>query len=288
MSQTTVLLRRLTAALLLMAARGVAQPAFDVQHDTNLYGRLSQRRTDCPVFGCGPTSAVNSFAYLQNRFPDFYGGQLLPNGLTATANALMAPNYMNTACGSCGGTTQSDFILGKIAWFDDHPAPGGRTLVEAQTSIAWTNPRGPVPPGVQPGTLPGVDWLRVQLMAGQDVELFLDGACGLGCNHYVTLTGMTFDGLDGGLMSYIDPMDARVHRVGYGGLGAASGLSLLYEDPDTGDRREAIIGGAIAESPTFVTPEPTTLVSVATGLVLMALWLWCGGRPAADLFANRR
>ena len=65
--------------MLFLPAPNVQATLWTIEKDWTLYGTLDQHNVD-PVFGdvsCGPTSAVNSFVYLQNKYPDIYGESLV-------------------------------------------------------------------------------------------------------------------------------------------------------------------------------------------------------------------
>ena len=64
-------------AILLVQANAFAN-SWCIEKDINLYGKLDQHLVD-PVWGdvaCGVTAAVNSFVYLERRYPQIYDRKL--------------------------------------------------------------------------------------------------------------------------------------------------------------------------------------------------------------------
>lgn len=103
------------AAITLSLAAALGSSAMaQVTNPANLYGHLNQRGVADPagqingfgMWACGPTSVVNSFGYLENRFPNYYNRLLVPDvdglpgigwrDLENVARQLASPNYMNT------------------------------------------------------------------------------------------------------------------------------------------------------------------------------------------------
>jgi hypothetical protein len=98
------------SVVIILAASAHAQ----VNNPPNLYGHLNQRGVQDPaglingfgMWACGPTSVVNSFGYLENRFPAYYNRMLVPEvdgqagvtwaDLESVARQLANPNFMDT------------------------------------------------------------------------------------------------------------------------------------------------------------------------------------------------
>lgn len=276
-SLPSALLATLWLSLLLCVAPVTAKEV-KVELDPALFGHLDQHNTDCPQVNCGPTSAANSFLYLQKAYPELYTGNttLVPskNGsfdLVGVANSLGATFMGGCPVANCpgqSGTLIEDFIIGKINFFKDH-APG-TTVVEAQMNFEWRSDVATTPdlkhPSAKPGTVqdktkPTLDWLADQLRKGQDVELFMFNAG----EHYITLTGITFDDVTHqGNMKIVDPWTGTEKTIGI------DGLTNGYIDTDytlAGNRLD-FVAHAVAESPIPV-PEPQALVLLLAGLVVL-------------------
>jgi hypothetical protein len=203
--------------------------------------------------------------------PSQSGGNTIQQAdLIAAANNIGTEPYM----GSCGcvngmGTYIEDFIAGKQAYID-HYAPG-TTTYEAQISIPWLVNRNPGPqpntteakPGyVQDRTTPTAQFIRDQIAAGQDVEIFVASSNGA---HYLTLTSIAYDTVAmTGMIGFVDPADGARHTANITGLdaNANNALQLNYTVGGT----VADIFSAVAESPV---PEPSTMALVGLGLALI-------------------
>jgi hypothetical protein len=240
--------------------------------DNTLFGHLNQADTGCPNEGCGPTAAVNSFVWLQNKKPALYDTLLTSDGLVATADALVGPDFMDTDCAACG-TGWEQFIFGKRRWIEGK-APN-RTSYGAQSEFAW-NHRGdlvgdqlPRPGFVQDSTVPTWQFIFQELTRGEDIEILLqrDGVGGV--NHYITVTELRWvdqngDGIiqpnEGATIGFIDPAGGvfRSRSISQGGAGQR--LQLDYSNDGTLDSH---IGVVVTESPA---PAPAALVLVVLGL----------------------
>jgi hypothetical protein len=246
-------------ALLLGFAGPVSAGAiYDKQWDPGLYGGLDQHSTLCADLACGPSAAVNSFVFLQNKYPGIYGSDLAGDtyeNWVDTANTLLDPKYMDCDCNN-GGTTIDNFISGKQDYLND-VAPG-TTEVHFQNFFDGTSP-----------TKPTWQFIFDELMKGQDIEIlvgFYDDTGGRNGGHYVTVTGFSFNDADGN-----------------GDIDAGETATLYYVDPDDGkadfseldmrndfldlmgysDQYSTYVEAAVAESPI---PEPLTLSLFAAGL----------------------
>ena len=280
------LLSPLFAGLWLAAALLGAAPAsakeVKVELDPALFGHLDQHDTDCPLVNCGPSSAANSFLYLQKANPNLYKGDatLVPtkNGggfdLAGVANSLGAAYMGGCAGAGCGatpsGTLIEDFIIGKMNFFKDR-APG-TTVVEAQMNFKWRsdvattpdlkNP-SPKPALVQDSTTPTLTWLADQLRKGQDVELFMANGAN---QHYITLTGITFDDVTSkGNMKIVDPWTGTEKTIGIEGLTDG----FIDTDYKIGAAGFDYVAHAVAESPV---PEPQVFVLLLAGLVVLRVY----------------
>jgi hypothetical protein len=159
---------------------------------------------------CGPTAAVNSFAYLQARFPDTFGRSLIPeqgsdlneddntdlyDDMIATARKLAGTNYMDTP-----GVTFNEFVNAKRDYLADQG-------LESDLSVVGT------------GLGLSLQWLNDQLKKGSDVELLINDtgdAEDPTSSHWVTVTSVQWedDNNNGvpdpgevGEIGFIDPDD---------------------------------------------------------------------------------
>jgi len=203
------------ALLFLLISSATASTIYhhDLDPEHMLFGNLKQ--TDVPdcgdgLFACGPTAAVNSFAFLQRKFPDVYDHKLIPDSdmdgeidyeeLIATAVALGDDEYM--MCAACqGGTLISDFISGKRKWINER----------APNSTIFKHKQGP-------------DWqfLFGELWDMEHVELlfgFYDRDGNRLGGHYVTLTKFWWEDSDmddridqneGAAIGFVDPADGML------------------------------------------------------------------------------
>jgi hypothetical protein len=112
------------ALVCLLPTPALAVAVFNIDLGASNFGNLDQDDTTaCANVACGPTAAVNSYVFLQNKYPVIYDNSLIldnnMNGfdyqdLIDTANALSDPAFMD--CSVCtGGTLLSKFISGKAA-----------------------------------------------------------------------------------------------------------------------------------------------------------------------------
>lgn len=261
----------LIVVVLCSALSAQGYPVYNVQKETQLYGNLKQG--DIPVWGnvaCGPTAAINSFVYLQNKYPTVYDSKLIgdadndgiPNtyqDLIAVANTLGGPNYMNTI--AMNTTWHDDFIWGKRAYIEQ-VAPNVTTYA-AQDFWNWNNPQRPKPAWVQQG-YPTWDFLYNELLNCQDVEILLTWGDG---GHYLTLTSFHWSDLDwdgiidqneNAWIDYIDPC-----------TGAWGQTNIWHSFVGGGQWKietnyySSWISMAVKESPV---PEPGSLLVLGSGL----------------------
>lgn len=258
----------LSAAVVVLAtsmqARGVTLN-YDIQKELGLYGYLNQHvLTDFGGpgdgnYACGPTAAVNSFMYLQNKYVGNYNGALVPGGNLAAVAQTLGTSYMNTLAN--GTTYHDDFIWGKYQYLET-VAPG-KTTYEAQDYWTWTHH---TPFSWVSQRYPTWSFLYNQLVHCEDVEILLSWTSG---GHYLTLTSFHWTDVDtdgvidvseGATIDYIDP---------WTGAWATSAIWHAFDagNPflETNYHSGAWISMAVKES-----PEPGTIALVAIGgLVLL-------------------
>ncbi len=112
---------KLAVLSLLLIMAGISPAAailYEAGNDYNLYGHLYQN--DVPEIGgmaCCPTAAINSFTYLQNRYPMIYETKLASNPPTiADVQTIAGPNYMDT--NPFIGTTDPLVIWGRYLYIE--------------------------------------------------------------------------------------------------------------------------------------------------------------------------
>ena len=253
-------------AALILAMSGPAESCDAdrvIQKELSLYGDLNQHE----ILGwgnvaCGPTAAVNSFVYLQNKYPGVYDDKLVPAGAGAmlgVAQTLGGPGYMNTIANDT--TYHDDFIWGKMTYIEQKVP--GVTVYEAQDQWSWTNHAQPA--WVQSG-LPKWEFIYNELVACEDVEILISWSEGA---HYVTLSSFHWNDVDNDLtieegekawIDFIDPWTgaygtASIWQDAYGGS--------IETDYEAG----SYISMAVSESPI---PEPLTLLAVGSALAGLA------------------
>ena len=101
----------LCLSILCLLAANANATLYSIDKDPGhvLYGNLNQNTIPAPLgpVACGPTAAVNSFVYLERKYPSVYNRSLVPdlnadglyqnNELVAVAQTLAGANFMNTA-----------------------------------------------------------------------------------------------------------------------------------------------------------------------------------------------
>ena len=271
-------------ALALPASNAVHAKIVEVPLDPAMFGNLDQLTTDCKKTNCGPTSAINSFAFLQNQHPSVYGTSLIPGTvvkdgkntypdgvLKNAANVLGGNPYMGSClpCGPNHGTDIDDFILGKHDYLEKM-APG-KTIYHAQEGFTWgERPAGSPHPGakkpdyVQDKTKPTLDFLTGELRKKQDIELLLSADDG---GHYITLTGIKYD--DVKLTGTISFIDAWGGKPGTADFKMKNGyITTDYTLGSEGKVAFERITSAVVESPV---PEPSVWVMLAAGMISLAV-----------------
>ncbi|NNM89133.1 MAG: PEP-CTERM sorting domain-containing protein [Phycisphaerae bacterium] len=213
---------------------------------------------------CAPTATMNSFTFLQNKYPSVYGldkngNPILEGGQgswLAAAQLLAGPNYMNTNQNT--GTTDTNWVAGKVNYLNAF-APGKTTF--AGMDSAATNPR----PAWDQNANPTVNFMLQQLRAGEDIEIGISAP-----GHVLTLTGLTWnDANNDGVFDAGDTL--TLNTIDPANPGANTALTLTPGNPMTisgGAYNGLVVDAALAESPV---PEPATIVLfLIGGLALLA------------------
>ena len=264
--------------LFLLVAPAHAVTIYDVRLDDSLFGHLTQGLVPgCGAVACAPTATVNSFVFLQNKYPRIYDNKLIPdadrNGTFDQADMIAAASALTELMGCClpGGTQIDKFLPGKMKYIEGDPKANPPLAGKAPGLTVYKSRSDPNWP-----------FLFRELKAMEDVELSIalfkaDGRRIGG--HAVTLTGFTWtdsnmndviDGREIAEIHFIDPTDgmntsARIFNVGdLLETDFLSGMQFLGQDVTHGR-----IELAVSESPI---PEPTTLLLLASGLAGLAWW----------------
>jgi len=270
---------------------GAALYSIDKDPNDQLYGHLDQ--DDVPVIGnvaCAPAATVNSFVYLENRYPTYFDRLLIPdaneNGqrdysdLAAAAATLAAADYMNTIPKDPNdptkpsGTWDDMMIYGKWKYLQD-VAPGRAVFAAQMTSTwGWQGDRPPdqIPPipkpaWVQDNTTPDWMFLYEQLTDCQDVEILINWPGG---GHVVTVSSFRWNDVDedkiidpteGAWIDYIDP---QTGAKGVSPIWNSGGLGSLLE-VGYGTRGGARVNLIVSQS----VPEPAGLTLMAAGVLTL-------------------
>ena len=140
------ILRGLAALLIgaCLCLPATADPIDGYFLNSALFGHIVQPDKN----SCSPTAVLNSMVFLQNRYPNIYGMNLVG---PAPRDVFTAENELSSDMKTTTGTTITNFIYGKQQYFKDN-APN-TTGIGAQVSAYW--PWGLVkPPGVSAHTKP--------------------------------------------------------------------------------------------------------------------------------------
>jgi len=162
-----------------------------VQEDTSLFGHLNQQAVNigasCTAFdSCAIFAAINSFVFLQDRYPEIYGNTLVPDktgaGITKVAQTLA--QFMDCKCGP--GVRFNNFFAGKEKFFSTEAA----TTIITQSAYNSDGSR-------RKSGAPKMNFLMRELSDDEDVEVLI-GAYQSTDNgktykrltgHYLTVTG---------------------------------------------------------------------------------------------------
>jgi hypothetical protein len=256
------------AAVAAQSARAAIGTAYNVDLFSNYTYGMNDQNYEANNFGptaCGPTSTVNSFLYLQDR----YGfTQLVPHiaGNTAADDASAAINTLGGLMGlSADGVTDGNFVAGKRQYIRDVGLQN-QISVEVQAANAAADPSQ---------TTPTWQFLYDQLRLGQDVEVGFNWLGTGGGGHWVTATSLSFidansngtiDNGETATMDFVDPWGG-VHLVGDLSMGGPGNNYLVVaytggaagagNDPlNPGHAGSGYIDIIVAESKV---PEPATL-----------------------------
>jgi outer membrane autotransporter protein len=207
-----------------------ADALYEAGNDYNLYGHLYQY--DVPVIGdsaCCPTSAINSFTYLQNQYPGVYGTSLTSSPPTiAEVQKIAGPDYLNWQPGlfGSGGVAIPYAMWGRYLYIESRlpfqtrysyqvATKDGQPLHGDKIGNPWPANR-PLPTPNSPGIIvPTWQFIFDNLQKGADlgvgVTYLNDGIATDG--HCLTLSRFSFDDKNNngiidkgeGSVSFVDP-----------------------------------------------------------------------------------
>jgi hypothetical protein len=208
-------------------------------------------------------ASINSFAYLQTRYPDLYRGRLLPNG----DQDLTLPGI------------QADIDAGNFA-VDGWQAPGGprrlgyynRTgdpyLNYVLTKTDWFNDFAPNTTVIKNSTFfPQVSFFAQEIRHGEDVEFFVRKVSDPAFGHALTLVGISCAAANYSNCSiqYQDPNNpAQLSNPAM--LVGLTGTPLAFVHPVFGN---VFIDAAFSESPI---PAPGGILVMVLAVFLFALF----------------
>jgi len=154
---------------------------------------------------CGAAATINSFVYLQNKYPGVYDHKLVKdyNGDQVVDVYDWEEARDELAYGWDGRTgmygvnnpiaaTARTIWEHKVYWIEDH-APGS-TIFHGQINTDTTN--WYYSDAIQGGMYPEWGFLWDELWACEDIELGIRPCTGSGDGHVVTLTGLSFSDND--------------------------------------------------------------------------------------------
>lgn len=236
--------------------------ALSIQLDPAQFGHLDQALVPGCTSGaginnaCGPTAALNSLVFLENRYPQIYDHLLIPQqqGNTTQQNQIAVGETLAClmSCNSTTGTLINDFVRGKKDYIEGQ-APGLTVYQDFAD--------------------PTFNFLFTELSHGEDVELLfgfynsVDGALTRVGGHYVTLTGISSATNDGnGSISFVDPAGG-INQNNIATFLAADGT--IRTTAYNGDVTVTILDWAVSESPV---PEPASFLLFGSGLAMLAVW----------------
>lgn len=284
----TLLLSFWFLALLISGAPETTAAPYEAGNDEALYGHLFQDTVPgIGVNACCPTSAINSFVYLQNRFPAIYGGRLTSSpSSTDDVLTIAGADYMKTD--AVRATKPWNGVWGRYLYIESRVAQqteyasqvatiNGQPLFGAVPDPELWPLNRPLPRYMAntPSSVPGVSvptpqFLYQYLQRGADVGVgiaYIVNGIGNG-GHCLSLQHLSFDdATKTGSITFVDPANPTQPPVTYAVWQNADANFLSgypYLTLDYAGRR-AIIDFVIAEA---WTPQAVTS-TVETGSIVV-------------------
>jgi hypothetical protein len=264
----------LLVAAILTASRAHADSWIEVQLPRDQFGDLwntdDGTKDGNGVPWCAPTAIVNSFQFLQNRYPGVYDKKLIPGTPLEARNQLQKgwtlPDGTKRTGTGCGDV--KDVWQAKVHWVEDH-APKS-TIFDGMVDYPGEDLSKWYGGSVLTNGAPTWDFLWTELSHKEDVELgFYWTMGGTKVGHMVTLTSLKFldsgngvwdPGTEQAKIDFIDPNNPT--NLTWGDL-TKTGSSLGFKYTYGGVQYDTTIYIAYAESPI---PEPLTLAGLGLGL----------------------
>jgi hypothetical protein len=242
-----------------------------IQKDYNLYGHVYNTDnglvTGNPMPWCAPTATINSFRYLEQKYPSVYDTLLTKGDIVGSRNQLVNGWDQRPGMGVGGATAQS-WWENKVWWIEDN-APG-TTVFEGMVFYdpsTWYRSEDLVQ------GYPTWGFMYEQLGMCQDVEIGIQPVY-TGEGHALTLTSLLFDDMNGNQMwdpgetqkiDYLDPNNPTQ-------LFQATDLALVGERlqftwNNGGANPNTLVYIDLAYSESI--PEPATLLLLLCSVGLM-------------------
>ncbi len=257
MKKSKILICFCTAALAICLLTAPANAIWaEVKKDYNDFGHLANTAIDGNG-ACAATSMINSFKYLENKYPKVYDHKLIPDGNLISARDLLHnkiwANGPNDVWKNCWGE--------KVKWFEDHNAPVSLHGMYMGSTAGWYKPTGLVG-----GIYPTWGFMWEMLQACEDVEIFInygnqDPNKAIG--HALTLTSLKFN-QDNPNQRKIDYLDSNNPTQLFEADATEAGDGTIYFRWNNGGANpptDVYISGAFAES----VPEPATILLLSFG-----------------------
>ena len=230
---------------------------------------------------CVPTATVNSFQFLQNRYPEIYDSKLIPNGDLAQARYDLAFGWTYNGQQRDGtddgtptdpkGAYSQPWWEAKVHWVEDF-APGttifdGMIYRDGVDLSTWYGG------SVLTNGYPTWEFLWKELSDGEDVEI---GIRWDDHGHALTLTSLKFYDANGNAMwdagearkiDYLDPNNPTQLFEADLSLGVVNGDLQFTWDNGSNPSADVSLWLAYSESPI---PEPLTMLAVGMGIAGLA------------------
>ncbi len=224
------------------------------------YGYISQFNPDIinSANACGPTSAINSIIYLQNRYDQFF--------LRTNPSYVNNINLLGAAMGltpTNNGVTSGGFIEGLGIFFDTQ---SDNLAVTYESEYYGTHK-----------TTPTSQFIYDQLISGEDVEIKVEGPGGpTAAAHWMTAVSINYNPSTGsGSLGVIDPAGGALH---------IDHMSGTPDDPSAGiyltsvNLLDTFTNLKIVTAVAVSVPEPSSFWLAACGTSGIVAYWWISRR----------
>jgi hypothetical protein len=226
---------------------------------------------------CAATATINSFRFLENRYPKIYDRKLTGNDLQRARDDL----YRQMGSPSCDASGYYKWWTEKIDWIEGRVS--GKTIyggmVDPEVDIStWLYKE------FLTSAFPSFDWLFKELKNGEDVELGILWVCDdpttpgkiEKCGHALTLTSLSFnDSMDGSIyqngmwdtlvesakIDYLDPNNPTQLFSNDLVLDGNGSLAFIWKNGGVNPDTRVNISLAFSESPRNI-PESSTVLGL--------------------------